>query len=95
VPGATYTLASGINDAGQIVGAFSDGITTHGFLDTAGSFTTIDVPYKIESYALGINDAGQIVGYDIGHVAPEPGSILLLGSGVAGICALAWRKRRS
>ena len=39
------TEASGINDAGQIVGIFSDSTgDVHGFLDTGGSFTQIDVP---------------------------------------------------
>jgi hypothetical protein len=32
VPGATLTLASGINTEGQIVGWFSDGTRDHGFL---------------------------------------------------------------
>jgi probable HAF family extracellular repeat protein len=48
----------GINDAGQIVG----GTGTHGFLDTGGSFTQIDVPGASRTTAFGINDAGQIVG---------------------------------
>src|SRR3954463_15670755 len=60
VPGATDTQAQGINDAGQIVGLFSDSMGGHGFLDTAGTFTTIDVPSAIPvlgltgyTYALG------------------------------------------
>ncbi len=32
VPGAAFTQANGINDAGQIVGHFSDATGTHGFL---------------------------------------------------------------
>jgi probable HAF family extracellular repeat protein len=35
---------------------------THGFLDTGGSFTTIDVPGAVFTNAYGINDSGQIVG---------------------------------
>ncbi len=35
VPGATDTIAFGINDAGQIVGFFSDATGRHGFLATA------------------------------------------------------------
>src|SRR4051794_41497713 len=69
VPGATDTQAQGINDAGQIVRLFSDSMGGHGFLDTAGTFTTIDVPSAIPvlgltgyTYALGVNNAGQIVG---------------------------------
>src|SRR5206468_1628171 len=35
----------------------------HGFLDTSGSFTIIDVPGASNTSASGINGAGQIVGY--------------------------------
>src|SRR5918997_11872 len=59
VPGEVDTVATGINDAGQIVGYFS---FTHGFLDTGGNFTQIDVPGEADTVAFGINDAGQIVG---------------------------------
>ena len=70
VPGATpsapslttYTQALSINDAGQIVGNYSGGRINHGFLDTASTFTTIDVPGAFYTSAQGINDVGQIVG---------------------------------
>src|SRR5215471_7390242 len=66
-PGATGfgTNAFGINNSGQIVGLFYDAgnTATHGFLDTGGSFTTINVPGATSTYAYGINDSGQIVGY--------------------------------
>jgi len=59
-PGATGfgTNAFGINDSGQIVGFFFDAgnTTTHGFVDTGGSFTTLP------GFATGINNSGQIVG---------------------------------
>src|SRR5215471_1100622 len=58
VPGATSTIANGINDAGQIVGGFSDSTGGHGFLYTGGSFTTLPGGFDYH----GINDAGQIVG---------------------------------
>jgi probable HAF family extracellular repeat protein len=61
VPGASSTFASGINDAGQIVGSFSNSTGTHGFLDIGGSFIQIDVPGASRTVASGINDAGQIV----------------------------------
>lgn len=63
VPGATATRVWGINDAGQIVGDFSNATGTHGFLDTGGVFTTLDVP-GVTSFtrAAGINETGQIVG---------------------------------
>lgn len=62
VPGASFTDAYGINDAGQIVGFFGNSAGTHGFLDTGGSFTQIDVPGASGTNAFGINNAGQIVG---------------------------------
>jgi hypothetical protein len=63
LPGAsTFTLAQGINDEGQIVGGFGVSTEDHGFLDTGGIFTTIDVPGGINTVANGINGAGQIVG---------------------------------
>jgi probable HAF family extracellular repeat protein len=62
VPGAR-TEAHGINNAGQIVGQFTDNSGGHGFLYDAGIFTSIDVPAGLGlSTAWGINDAGQIVG---------------------------------
>src|SRR5215471_16627464 len=63
VPGALSTNANGINDSGQIVGSFWDGLNGHGFfLDVDGSFTTIDVPGASSTGASGINNSGQIVG---------------------------------
>jgi probable HAF family extracellular repeat protein len=65
------TVARGINDAGDIVGTFSDATGSHGFLLTGGVFTTIDAvpPFAppppqlgAGTDAFGINDAGQIVG---------------------------------
>jgi len=64
VPGANTgsTRAFGINTAGQIVGIFSNSTGNHGFVDTAGTFTTINVPGALGTNAFGINAAGQIVG---------------------------------
>ena len=57
VPGSTFTSAYGINNSGQIVGAYTDSTGAgHGFLDTDGTFTTLPfVP-------TGINNVGQMVG---------------------------------
>jgi len=65
VPGASYTEATGINDAGQIVGFFVDSKGVHGFLDVKGTLSTIAFPgggYTAYTEAAGINNAGQIVG---------------------------------
>src|SRR6516164_3084931 len=62
-PGALSTEANGINDSGQIVGDFWDGLNLHGFfLDVGGSFTTIDPPGATLTRPTGINNSGQIVG---------------------------------
>src|SRR5690242_13405540 len=67
-PSATggSSVARGINDAGQIVGFFSDGAGTHGFIrDRNGKFTDpINYPSATATSTSprGINSAGQIVG---------------------------------
>lgn len=58
VPGAISTYAYGINNAGQIVGQFTNiANIVHGFLDTGGSFTQLDVSGAFGTLAFGINDA--------------------------------------
>src|SRR5262245_33972641 len=61
-PASDYTRAHGINDSGQIVGAYVEAAVTHGFLLDNGSYTTLDPPGSISTRAYGINAAGQIVG---------------------------------
>jgi probable HAF family extracellular repeat protein len=68
-PGAPITLASGINDLGQIVGTtLTENSPTgvrHGFLlskGVRGGFTPIDFPGAPQTQVGGINDRGQIVG---------------------------------
>src|SRR5438874_696356 len=57
------TFVFGINATGQIVGSYIDSLNkTHGFLYTAGTYVTLDVPGAISTEALGINSSGQIVG---------------------------------
>jgi len=58
------TQASGINDAGQIVGRYEDvNLKTHGFLYSNGGYISLDDPLAPDiTLAFGINDAGQIVG---------------------------------
>ena len=62
--GTGGTFASGINNAGVIVGSYNDSTgNTHGFVDNKGAYTTIDDPLNVfGSFAFGINGAGQIVG---------------------------------
>jgi uncharacterized membrane protein len=63
VPGATVTLAYGINDRGQIVGEFSDDGENPGFLTDGATYTTLDAPGAQATLAYGINNRGQIVGW--------------------------------
>lgn len=70
--GQTFVPA-GINAAGQIVGTYYDlnGVW-HGFLDTAGVVSNLDVPgASLGTEPTGINDAGEIVGtyYDSNGLA--------------------------
>jgi len=52
------TNAFGINDRGQIVGS----VGPHGFVYSAGVYTTIDVPGATFTACFAINNAGTIVG---------------------------------
>jgi probable HAF family extracellular repeat protein len=70
VPGATGTLATGINARGHIVGIYYDAAgNSHGFLFKRDDFFTVDVPGSLvgvsgtlQTEANGINSAGDIVG---------------------------------
>jgi probable HAF family extracellular repeat protein len=62
------TIAQGINNAGQIVGYYSNASGTHGFLLSGSKYTTLDDPNAGRganqgTVATGINNSGQIVGY--------------------------------
>ncbi|MFI5897053.1 hypothetical protein ACIA5D_43870 [Actinoplanes sp. NPDC051513] len=62
-PGATQTLAFGLNDRGRVVGGYVDGGAVHGFArNPGGGFTTFDVPGAAVTQAMGINNRDQIVG---------------------------------
>lgn len=66
IPGASYSVAYGINDT-TVVGKFYDQNGRHGFTyDIAtGTVVTLDFPGPdiIETVATGINGAGNVVGY--------------------------------
>src|SRR5260221_3487100 len=74
------TLASGINDTGQIVGTYADASGVHGFLLSGGSYTTLHAPLAPQyTIAPGINGAGQIVGvYFSNRLRHAPPHSLLL-----------------
>jgi uncharacterized membrane protein len=64
IPGAAGgSQALAINTAGQIVGGFEDAAyVNHGFLDTAGTITTIDFPGSYGTTIYDVNDSGEMVG---------------------------------
>src|SRR5439155_80019 len=64
VPNAVFTVAEGINNRGQVVGAYADELfgPNHGFVYNGIGFTTIDFPDGSDTIAFGINNHGQIVG---------------------------------
>lgn len=61
----TTTLATGINDSGQVVGNYSNCATgSHGFIYNGSTWITLDDPDGVGStYASGINNNGQVTGY--------------------------------
>jgi hypothetical protein len=69
VPGASSTMAFGVNNHGAVVGAYTAGsgssAATHGFRWTPGhGFQTIDDPHGIGTTLVnGVNDAGDLVGF--------------------------------
>ena len=64
-PGSDNTIASNINDAGEIVVTYYQNITgtVHGFVLKKGVYTTIDPDGSILTEPLGINSNGVIVGF--------------------------------
>ena len=62
---ALWTEAWGINDTGEIVGAYQDSPSgsTHGFLKSKEAFLSIDYPGARITKAVGLNNRGQIIGF--------------------------------
>lgn len=63
-PGATLTVATGVNTNGDIVGYYipSGSTRQRGFVLRDGVFTSFVVPGAYSTFAFGINDAGEISG---------------------------------
>ena len=79
--GTHGTYASGVNDAGEVVGYYYDAnYDQHGFVYSNGIYLTLDNPSAADgTYATAINNSGEVVGsiVDSSRRFPVPG---LLGS---------------
>ncbi|CAG0982172.1 hypothetical protein ANRL4_01943 [Anaerolineae bacterium] len=62
-PDSVWTRVNGINNKGHVVGAYSDGTTTHGYIYNENGFTTVDFPGAVQTSLEGINDSGKVVGW--------------------------------
>jgi uncharacterized membrane protein len=63
VPSAAFSVATGINGAGLIVGLYFDlaGVL-RGFENNDGTFSNVDFPGASGTQVIGVNDTGQMVG---------------------------------
>ena len=112
------TFVTGINDSGQTVGRFmvpipdSGGgfaLTNQGFLQSGGTFITIDNPNNPDNtFLLGINDSSQIVGSFVNPgtgfsngflatpgVVPEPRTLPAFAACLICLAATVYRRKRA
>jgi PEP-CTERM motif len=66
LPKNDNSQATGVNDAGTVVGFFQEGPNFTAFVDKRGAITSFQVPGSMSTQALGVNDLGEIVGDYIG-----------------------------
>ena len=82
-PGAEWTQANGVTDAGEIVGVFGTSIYAsdeHGFTLKGTTYTAIDYPGATQgTFAAGINKSGNIVGSWSDNATTEHGFLLSKG----------------
>jgi hypothetical protein len=63
LPANSNSQATGVNNAGTVVGFWQDASGNfHAFEDLAGLITSFEYPGSMSTQALGINDLGEIVG---------------------------------
>jgi photosystem II stability/assembly factor-like uncharacterized protein len=64
-PGAAYTLAYGINNAGDVGGVYGSGAELNGFVysKSKDTYTSFAFPSAAVNAVIGINDSDQVAGY--------------------------------
>jgi hypothetical protein len=66
-PGASMTQAFGVNDADEVVGAYTTGTgsaaVSHGFAWLNGKFASVDIGGASATTINGVNDEGDLVGF--------------------------------
>jgi hypothetical protein len=62
-PWSDDTFAFGMNDMGDVVGAYPANDTDYGFELSGGVYTSIQVPGSFSTAATAINNSGEIVGW--------------------------------
>ena len=83
VPGAISTICLDINNAGAVIGYYTDPSgAEHGFLLRDGAFSTINFAYDTSTYPWGINDLGQIVGWGFDFDGGGPQGFMVSGGKV-------------
>ena len=81
VPGASSTMAFGVNDNGEVVGTYTAGsgssAAMHGFSWTlGGGFQSIDDPHGMGTTTInGVNDAGDLVGFYVDSAGNTDGML--------------------
>ncbi len=81
VPGASSTMAFGVNDHDEVVGTYTAGsgssAATHGFSWTlGGGFQSIDDPHGAGTTTVnGVNDAGDLVGFYVDSAGNTDGML--------------------
>lgn len=85
VPGASMTQAFGVNDSGEVVGAYTVGTGSsavmHGFTWRPGhGFTTVDDPHGVGTTTInGVNDRGDLVGFYTDSAGNTDGMLAMPG----------------
>jgi PEP-CTERM motif len=80
LPANFNSQATGVNDAGSVVGFYLPTATTSiGFLDKGGVITLIDPFGSTFTQALGINNNGEIVGFEIDAMGVQHGYVDING----------------